>query len=354
MESSLENDTSVQETASDAAACKLSAVRLGYWEDPFASMFAKPNRKMPIINRGYYARARSIELLIHRFFATPVATPSGGGNQPHTRQVIVLGAGQDSMFFRLKTQHPDLLATTMYVELDFPAVTRSKVRLCRRHKVLADALGPVETNETELKAQGYALLACDLRDLKTVQSKLATARINPQLPTLILSECVLCYMNAEDSLPLLSWIGASFADAAVVVYEQIRPHDAFGQTMVENIHMRGCDLKSIFSCVATILCFPPRHCRYPEADDQRRRFLDVGFAHVDCWDMNKVYYEYLDVTERKQKERLELFDEVEEFHMLQGHYCLVVASKQATSSIGDAVRLTANESSGVPPALSST
>ncbi|CAK4139381.1 unnamed protein product [Aphanomyces euteiches] len=314
----MDNDVSVQETATDAASCKLSAVRLGYWEDAFASMFAKPNRKMPIINRGYYARVRSIEMLIHRFFEASAGT---------RRQVIVLGAGQDTMYFRLKSTRPEWLEVTLYVELDFPTVTQSKVRLCRRHKSLADLLGAVETNETEMKSQGYALFASDLRDLSTVKSKLVEkAAVDFTVPTLVLSECVLCYMDPSDSVPLLSWFRESFQDLSVVVYEQIRPNDAFGQTMVENIHLRGCDLKSIST--------------YPDVEDQRNRFLSIGFGHAECLDMNRIYYDFLDAAERKIKERLELFDEVEEFHMLQEHYCLVVASTLPTSPVALALRLT--------------
>ncbi|RHY02501.1 hypothetical protein DYB25_011389 [Aphanomyces astaci] len=316
----------VQDTASDAASCKLSAVQLGYWEDSFAHMFAKPNRKMPIINRGYYARVRSIEVLLHRFLASTSPTSSSGDSPaqqlPYTRQIIVLGAGQDSMYFRLKSRPRDSVSLdrTLYIELDFPAITRSKVRLCRRHKALSDVFGAVETNnDMELKAHGYALLACDLRNLSTVQAKLHAAGIQPSVPTLILSECVMCYMDPADSAPLIGWFGAAFADATFIVYEQIRPNDAFGQTMVTNIHMRGCDLKSIST--------------YPDVEDQRRRFHAAGFSHVECWDMNQIYYDFLDPVERKQKERLEMFDEVEEYHLLQAHYCVVVASTTPTPAL---------------------
>ncbi|ETV95291.1 hypothetical protein H310_11192 [Aphanomyces invadans] len=332
-----ENDMHVQDTATDAASCKLSAVTLGYWDDAFAGRFAKPNRKMPIINRGYYARVRSIEVLVHRFLAAtaPASSVNSESTPPlsHTRQIVVLGAGQDSMYFRLKTRNDvegtALLLRTLYVEVDFPAITRAKVRLCRRHKDLSNVFGTVETSsDMELTASGYALLACDLRDVATAQSKLLAAGIDPSIPTLILSECVLCYMDAADSAPLLQWFGTAFRDASVIVYEQIRPNDAFGQTMVQNIRMRGCDLKSIST--------------YPDAVDQVRRFRDAGFAQSECWDMNQVYYGFLDPVERKQKERLEMFDELEEFHLLQAHYCLVVASTQQTTPAAVALRLATN------------
>lgn len=49
------HDTVIQGTDSDAAISRLSAVELGYMDDPFARYFAGaagPVRRLPIINRG--------------------------------------------------------------------------------------------------------------------------------------------------------------------------------------------------------------------------------------------------------------------------------------------------------------
>ena len=40
-----------------------------------------------------------------------------------------------------------------------------------------------------------------------------------------------------------------------------------------------------------------------------------------------------------RRERLEIFDELEEFHLLQAHYCIVVASKQASTPAALALAL---------------
>lgn len=47
-------DLAIQSTDTDAAVSRLSAVSLGYLEDPFASIFVggEGTRRMPIINRG--------------------------------------------------------------------------------------------------------------------------------------------------------------------------------------------------------------------------------------------------------------------------------------------------------------
>lgn len=48
------NDTIIQQTDQDASVSRLSAVEVGYLDDPFAKYFVsgEGQRKFPIINRG--------------------------------------------------------------------------------------------------------------------------------------------------------------------------------------------------------------------------------------------------------------------------------------------------------------
>ncbi|KMZ64291.1 hypothetical protein ZOSMA_377G00020 [Zostera marina] len=41
--------------------------------------------------------------------------------------------------------------------------------------------------------------------------------------------------------------------------------------------------------------------------------------------MRKLYSDFIDVGERQRIERLELFDEFEEWYMMQEHYCVAYA-----------------------------
>lgn len=173
------------------------------------------------------------------------------------------------------------------------------------------------------------------------------------VPTLFVSECVLIYMEAQFSTRLVEWAASHIADASFVLYEQILPDDAFGRVMMSNIKARGCDLLSIHE--------------FPTVDAQIKRFTDHQFEMAQCWDMNDVYYKFLDPAERAKyvsrsniavcgvdpaslivlcvhaftrREKLEIFDELEEFHMLQAHYCVVVASRRADSPAARALALT--------------
>ena len=45
----------------------------------------------------------------------------------------------------------------------------------------------------------------------------------------MLAECVLVYLDPKDSSAVLRALASALSTAAVVVYEQIRPDDAFGR-----------------------------------------------------------------------------------------------------------------------------
>jgi O-methyltransferase involved in polyketide biosynthesis len=63
-----------------------------------------------------------------------------------------------------------------------------------------------------------------------------------RLPTLYLSECVLIYLEPGEAQRLLEAAAARTAGAggcaAVAIYEQTRPDDAFGATMIANLEVR--------------------------------------------------------------------------------------------------------------------
>ena len=215
-------------------------------------------RRPPIINRGTFARVTAMRMLIRRFLEL---APRGEG-EGASRQVLVLGAGFDTAVFQL--QREGALAGSAYFELDFPDIVREKSRIVREQRLLCGSLcGPAaggepldgrieacpETGELTVQASAdsgrYCLRAVDLRQLECVRETLMQAGFDTALPTLVVAECVLIYMEAQHSDALIEWVGSSLPRAAFLVYEQIRPHDPFGRMMVGNIAARGCPLRSI-------------------------------------------------------------------------------------------------------------
>ncbi|EEY57383.1 uncharacterized protein PITG_11234 [Phytophthora infestans T30-4] len=123
------SDHNVTETAFDAVKCKLSAVTLGYFQDPFLRFFVdKPTRRIPLIHRGYYLRhvaiARCVELFLSQY-----ATSS-------QVNIVSLGAGFDTLFFRLLDQR-QFSSTLSFTEVDCDAIVDAKTKLLNDEHVRA-------------------------------------------------------------------------------------------------------------------------------------------------------------------------------------------------------------------------
>lgn len=62
-----------------------------------------------------------------------------------------------------------------------------------------------------------------------------------RLPTLYLAECVLIYLEPSEAEAVLATTAALAAEAgapaAIAIYEQTRPDDAFGSTMIHNLEV---------------------------------------------------------------------------------------------------------------------
>ncbi|XP_032624382.1 leucine carboxyl methyltransferase 1 isoform X2 [Chelonoidis abingdonii] len=111
-----EADEAVRGTCEDASICKRFAVSIGYWKDPYIQYFVRQakERKAPEINRGYYARVHGVSQLLKAFLKKTECNC----------QIINLGAGLDTMFWRLKDEN---LLPKKYFEVDFPMIVARKI-----------------------------------------------------------------------------------------------------------------------------------------------------------------------------------------------------------------------------------
>lgn len=92
-------------------------------------------------------------------------------------------------------------------------------------------------------SEPYCLLPGDLRDTKVTEAALTQAGFNPQLPTYVLAECVLVYMEPSESAAVVRWLGSFLSTAACVVYEQVRLYNSQIKYMKGND--RCCMQKSL-------------------------------------------------------------------------------------------------------------
>jgi len=292
------SEENLPKTNDDAANAKLSCVKLGYFQDMFLPYFVKNLiRRQPLINRGYYARVSIFRRTLRKFL-------ENGGTQ-----ILSLGAGFDTNYFLLCIEG---YRDVTYYEVDFQEVVSTKAAIIQSHPKLASLLENAKITESgDLISSRYYLLVADLRDIYAFEQKLLTMNIDFNKPTLVLSECVLVYLTTSSASQVIKWTTSKFAKPLLLLYEPIKPNDPFGRVMLANMQTRGCPLKTVSA--------------YPSLESQKERFLNLGYTHVYAVDMLHVYNNLLDPAENKRVEKLEIFDEVEEWILIQEHYCLLLA-----------------------------
>jgi [phosphatase 2A protein]-leucine-carboxy methyltransferase len=293
----------VQQTDHDASSSRMSAISTGYLTDPYAEAFYPSGqpiaKRYPIINRGTYVRTTAIDDLVLRFLKTYPSQP---------KQIISLGAGSDTRFFRLcaGTNYP-----VTYHELDFPENVNPKRTALRSSPSLSRLILPVENGPS------YHLHALDLRSL-TLTSPPIISSLSPTTATLLLSECCLCYLPPETTSSILSYFTMNITSPTalgIILYEPIRPDDAFGRTMVANLASRGIHMQTLRE--------------FGTLGKQRERLRNAGFGGgqgardvLGIFEGGSGGKAWIDGEERRRVEGLEWLDEVEEWRLLAGHYCV--------------------------------
>ncbi|KDN52571.1 S-adenosyl-L-methionine-dependent methyltransferase [Tilletiaria anomala UBC 951] len=394
-------DDAVRSTDSDALLSRLSAIAAGYlppnafsaellsaassaqagWKLVPGSHAAVPvashvaARRPPLINVGTYLRCTCMD---KRVRASLASSGSVKGKRKG-KQVISLGAGSDDRFWRLaastdpsgNSQHLE-----RYVEVDFPQLTASKIRSISRSAALATPLTngatpplpltqetgvQITMDGTELHAarSGYHLLPIDLRHLAhppphSSSSSSDTApsearavlreAIDPSLPTVVLLECVLSYLEPSTSDALLGWLlrdllrtcphvavlsydiclGGDLQQRSASDGEQQAIVSEFGQVMLQNLRARRLDIPG-----AKATTLPHMHAErlrrtlspLPERELEGNKRETPAEVSVQATSLRSIW-EGLDAGERDRLSKVEGLDEVEELNLLLSHYCI--------------------------------
>lgn len=317
----LKADEAVVATNDDAALCKYQAVQKGYYSDTFIEKFlphkvrATMQRKAPEINRGYYARSASIGFIVEQFIK----------NNPMA-QVISLGAGYDSLYWRLKEceELNEYTKSLKYVEIDMNQVVLHKIMAIRRHNDLSKHIKSLRLKGESLLSDNYNLITFDLRqvDKTPLGTKLfEDSHLDIDKPTLCLAECVLVYMPVHDSDSLLRWLSENFKKISIINYEQCNMQDRFGEVMLANLNARHCDLMGVDACKSL--------------ESQIERLERSGFSQTKAWTLLEIFNRCLLPGTIEKIKAIEFLDEGELLDQLLDHYCIAVGSNQQLDWIPD-------------------
>ena len=242
---------------------------------------------------GTFARTFAIETATREFLQV-IEEKKG--------QIINLGAGSSTLFWRLKSDKAIESSRVTFYEVDFKDTVHAKRRIIESRSELSS-----------LSKVGYVLVSADLRDMKGVQKRLeGEGNLRADLPTLLISECTLMYLPPKESSAVIEWANDFFSsELAFVTYEPFRPEDKYGSMMMKNFGERGCGLMTMKE--------------FPTLESQKARYEKRGFTDVRVCDMIRVFNLHLDQTVIRPVLRLEMFDEFEEWNLIQSHYCFVLA-----------------------------
>ncbi|NWS63587.1 TYW4 protein, partial [Chunga burmeisteri] len=297
----------VQGTGGSSAVSKCSAAARGYIQDRFLRLLVgRRRRRAPLVHRGYYIRARAVDHCVQDFLLK---------TQSHARtQILSLGAGFDSLYFRLKDI--GLLHHTVVYEVDFPNVACQKATLIKRMKELSALVGDIGgegLGAITFSGEDYKLLGVDLAELSELERALEEAGLDNEIPTLFIAEVVLTYMENSRSDALIQWAAEHFSQACFLLYEQMHPEDPFGRVMQQHFSQLNSALRSL--------------AQYPDCEAQQRRFFEKGWTECSVMDMNKFFTCFTPEEEQQRVQALEPFDEFEEWHLKCSHYFVLTASK---------------------------
>ena len=334
-----DKDRIVQQTDVDASGSRLAAVSTGYLVDPYAALLhgggeADRPRRFPLINRGTYTRTTAIDKLIIEFLqAIPIT---------QRKQIVSLGAGSDTRYWRLKSSGEKWVRELVYHELDFLDVTARKAERIKKWEVLSQMLVPGAEEEEEgistpipaerhprrdpakpvkidasngtVTSPDYYLHAIDIRTLKPdLPTPPLPNSIDTTLPTLIISECCLIYLSPQEADAILTFFTSTFTSShplAIILYEPIGSDDAFGKVMIQNLATRGIVLKTLK--------------KYSTLLRQKERLRLLGFKGGQAaGDVDWIFENWVSSIEKERLARLEMLDEVEEWKLLAKHYCVV-------------------------------
>lgn len=278
----------------------------------------------PLLLRGYWSRVWGIWQVIQNFLKCYSNYPFELGNENENQslntsqftnnntfkyQILNLGAGFDTMRWKLSnTSYGDKVKI---VELDFGNVTTLKKNIILGNSTLKSTIGEIEEiYENGLRTKNYVLQSCDLRNIESFVNILKT-HLDPNIPTVAISEVALIYLESEYSDAIIKSIANYFKTSRFILYEQIKPFDSFGKVMVEKLIERGCPLLSIE--------------KYPTIQAEEQRFIDLGYKSSLGCDMIEIYNYCVDRVEKSRIERLHMFDEFEEWQLLQSHYIFLIS-----------------------------
>ncbi|KAH8597896.1 hypothetical protein B0O99DRAFT_650746 [Bisporella sp. PMI_857] len=297
-------------TNSSSIVSKRSVERLYFPDEPhfFRYFVKKPQRRSPLINRGYWLRMKAVDVVIREFIESP---------SPKQKIVINLGCGYDPLPWQCLTRYP-ASKSVKFIDIDYRELMIKKRDVVQNTAELHSFFSNAESlqeGDILFTSDQYVQLGCDLRNIPELNQALASVIDLENSLILLTAEVSITYMKLEESDALIKW-ASTLPQARFCLLEQILPDGIdhpFAQTMMAHFRKLQTPLGAVE--------------RYPTTASQENRFKTLGWVNVSARNLWNLWNSSDFVTsEDRLSLNVEPFDEWEEFAIFGSHYFLLTAN----------------------------
>lgn len=297
--------------------CKLQLEKCGYrfYEEihrEYCQVIKKINRRnyskivkvsssnFPVMNYGTYLRTVSIDSYLSDFFYNHQNIPT---------QVINLGCGSDLRMISLLSIYNKMV----YIDIDFKESVTLKKNVLEGSDRFCDFFNIVrrENNDTCLVTDRYKLFPCDLKNIDDVRDILSK-HTSPCVPTIIITECVLCYIPKVECESLIKVVSEFYDHGQWLSYDPIggsNSNDRFGSIMQSNLRAsRQLDMPTLML--------------YNSKEKYSSRFGNNTKIQT-LWEY---YVNEVTLEEKCRLKTLQFLDEIEELEIILSHYILLISN----------------------------
>lgn len=155
--------------------------------------------------------------------------------------------------------------------------------------------------------------------MNNLKKILETQNIDTAVPTLIIAECVMVYLDPEAIEPIIQFFADSFKQVAFMDYEIFNSKSNFGKMLISNFAKRGLNLDAIEN--------------FQNLPQIEQLFKKNGFVTCRAENMNTIFMKHLPPAEVQRVRKLEWLDEWEELRLMQDHYFIAIGIKNDGDSL---------------------
>lgn len=310
----------ITRTAKEAMICKLSSSSLSC-EAPNAQRKQNEEQKAvkgvvqnPLLNRMYHAR----QLIVHRMVSSCLNSfeinPDTTLHQNQRCQLLLLGAGMDVSFEKLYSSSAAIFS------LDLPEIVSER----------KSGLFQIQTEETlknsvnDIYTAKMVAIPGDLRSFSSAWDSLLVSGFNVDCPTIVVLECVLCYIDTPSVEKLLLHLSGHLCrQSALITYDPMAPRSSYSQSLTSIPTSNG--FAQMMADKFEDRKAPILHS-VETKETQKNFILSCNWKHVLTLNMYEALHCFLTAKERNISILLEPFDEFASLALLHRLYGVAVAS----------------------------